>query len=68
MFARLLRLVELDSDFAFELFVGQLRGQKGDVVPVVNALDSRLDLTLVHGLVNAWPDKLVDQKEVVSIV
>ena len=39
MLAGLLRLVELDSNFAFELLVGYLRGQEGDMVPVVHALD-----------------------------
>ena len=63
-----MRLKELNSDFAFGFLVGQLRSQQGDVVPLVNALDGRFDLTFVHGLEDAWPDKLVDKKEVVSIV
>ena len=38
------------------------------MVPVVDSLDCRLDLTLVDWLVDARSDELVDQEEVVSIV
>ena len=68
MFAALLRLIELDYNFAFEFLVGQLRSQEGDMVPVVHALDCLLDFTLVYWLPNTRPNELVDQKEVVPII